>query len=102
MKTTITTRIEVDIPNTPEGWDLYCGEPGAEEAAQALFNAVRTLIEQTPLTVDPLGLFSAVNTHVYPVMTKHAKLGTGDTEPRYHLRATLRRVYGEDLVDEAL
>lgn len=102
MKTTITTRVEVDIPSTPEGWELYCQQPGADEAAQALYDAVCTLIEQTPLTVDPLGLYTAINTHVYPVMTKHAKLGATDTEPRYQLRATLRRVYGEELVDEAL
>ena len=102
MQTTLTTTVTVDIPATASDWELYVGQPGAEEAAQALYQAVCALITATPLGCDATTLYRAVQAHLDPVMLRHDALGACDTEPRYHLRRTLAAVYGRRVVEAAL
>lgn len=77
----------VNIPSTPNGWELY-DTPGAELAAADLFDASKEAVDM--LADARVGDFKdtvhkAVK-HIYKRCEKHAKHGAADSEGLYHAR----------------
>lgn len=86
----IVIRRTIDPPAlTADDWELYATKEGAEEAAQAINNALAKAVNA--------GLpAEQVEDHMYKVMMGIRGFGALDTEPRQVLRVILSRIYGKD------
>ena len=86
----IVIRRTIDPPAlTADDWELYVQNEGAEEAAQAINNALAEAVN-AGLPADQ------VEDHMHKVMMGIRGFGALDTEPRQVLRVILSRIYGKD------
>lgn len=86
----IVIRRTIDPPAlTADDWELYTTKEGAEEAAQAINNALAEAVN-AGLPADQ------VEDHMHKVMMGIRGFGALDTEPRQVLRVILSRIYGKD------
>ncbi len=89
----IVIRRTIDPPAlSADDWELYTNEEGAEEAAQAINNA---LAEAVNAGLPP----DQVEDHMHKIMLNIRGFGALDTEPRAVLRTILSRIYGKDYQD---
>lgn len=86
-KLVVHRAISVKLRMSASDWQLYAGEPGADEAAQALNASFKALVA-TSRSADE------VERGMHKLMHAHRKLGAFDTEPRAVLDGLLRKVYG--------
>ncbi len=86
----IVIRRSIDPPSlSADDWELYATVEGAEEAAQAINNALADAVN-AGLSADQ------VEDHMHNVMMGIKGFGALDTEPRQVLRVILSRIYGKD------
>lgn len=77
----------IDIPDTPDGWELY-DVVGAPEAARALVQASKEAVDmlEDAKMKDFKETIGKASQHIYAVCEKHAKQGAADSEGHYHAR----------------
>lgn len=86
----IVIRRTIDPPAlSADDWELHATKEGAEEAAQAINNALAEAVNA--------GLpAEQVEEHMYKVLTSIRGFGALDAETRQVLRVILSRIYGKD------
>ena len=72
----VQPRIEAAVPTNATGWQLYSGEPGADEAAAELSAELQLLLTNTARA------FLAGCKRLEACREKHGDVGAADTEPR--------------------
>ncbi len=80
----ITKQITVDM--SADDWELYSSIPEAEEAAYEISKSIER-------AYNAGGKRSEVEHSAMAVMRKYAELGAVDSEPLYHLRRILDKLY---------
>jgi len=94
LKIRILVPVDLEIPESPEEWQLYTTEKGVGAAARDLVRAsVRALRSIRHDVGDSWSsaVDRAINTHLAPVLRQHAELGASDPEPLRALRSAVER-----------
>jgi hypothetical protein len=78
----------VKVNMTAEDWELYT-MPGAKAAAQKLNRAFAACVRKGMSRNE-------TETAMYTTMRALGNYGAADSEPYYHLRCLLTKVYGEE------
>ena len=97
------TKLDTKIPTSAKEWRLYSNMKGAGGAAKELTSALRLVLKdiRAGRAVNAKDIGNSVNTHLYPLMRKHAEFGALDIGPRYVARISIVRAWcnktGSDL-----
>lgn len=90
MKLKIKSTIE-ELTYDANDWELYSSEYGSEESAKRLNEAVIDAVNSSDTANE-------ASQKVEPAFALERDFGASDSEPRWHLRNILRKVYGEDSI----
>jgi hypothetical protein len=82
----ITKKPQATINLTADEWDLYSHEPGAEEAACAMSDALQDAINTSDTEAE-------AQAKAWPTWKKYADLGATDSEPMWKLERILQKAY---------
>lgn len=88
------------LPRTAQDWQLYCSKKGAEEAAQALTEALGELLREVGVrkaegyVPTSQTVMALIHRHLHPVMDQYEALGASDTEPRTVAYRTIKQAIG--------
>lgn len=85
----VSTTAVTDIRLTATQWQLFCDMPDVDTVANDLNRAVTIALAAGPDR-------EAVRREVYRTMSRYARFGASDTEPRSVLAEILDEVYGKE------
>ena len=89
VKPMTTCNLEIEIPNTAKGWNLFCGRYGSEGAAQDLATELRSQLSKDRLVRE------VICKNMNRNMEGLSYYGASDTEPRAVLNGILNEIFGE-------